>query len=191
MPPPTSGKHRAAPIPKVVTLKIVDRYQFKRVVTIQEAIVINKVEDRVKENSRLWWATEASRGAAWYLSPDLAGAPLKDVISEKDVYSSFWGSSFGQRESNEALIKKLARKGIPPQLRPKIYRLVSGAMKKMEAAPMDYYAELLHAVEAKETPATRQIDNVLIHTSVPMFNPTSVSHGVTISLVSGSSRLVP
>eukprot|EP00850_Spirogloea_muscicola_P025934 SM004881S16645 [mRNA] locus=s4881:59:845:- [translate_table: standard] len=59
------------------TLKvtIVDMYDFRREVTLEEAVIMNQVEERMKEQARVWWAYEANRGAGWYLQPEVANPP--------------------------------------------------------------------------------------------------------------------
>lgn len=145
----TSSKPR-----KAVKVKVVDLYQFEVEVTREEAAVLNMVKERVKEQGRVWWATEASKGAGWYLQPTVSSLTESNLVSHLPL-SNFTDSGH---------LKKLIRKGIPPALRAKVWRAVSGAIKKRSTVPDSYYQDLIEAVQGKDTPATRQIDHVL---SVP------------------------
>lgn len=164
-----------------IVIKVVDMYDFRHEVTLEEAVTLNQVEERVKEQSRVWWAYEANRGAGWYLQPDLASTNDATLVSTalelsqalnsnlRAPFSS--SSSSGARGrfrelqqavstvGNSMLLKRLVRKGIPPTLRPRVWRAVSGAAKKKASAPENYYKELIKEVLGKETAATAQIEN--------------------------------
>lgn len=137
---------------KAAKVKVVDLYQFEVEVTREEAAVLNLVKERVKEQGRVWWATEASRGAGWYLQPDVSSLTESNLVSHLPL------SNF----TDTGHLKKLIRKGIPPALRGKVWRAVSGAIKKRSTVPDSYYQDLIEAVNGRETPATRQIDHVLL-----------------------------
>lgn len=145
----TSSKPR-----KAVKVKVVDLYQFEVEVTREEAAVLNMVKERVKEQGRVWWATEASKGAGWYLQPTVSSLTESNLVSHLPL-SNFTDSGH---------LKKLIRKGIPPALRAKVWRAVSGAIKKRSTVPDSYYQDLIEAVQGKDTPATRQIDHDLDRT---------------------------
>ena len=136
---------------KAVKVKVIDLYQFEVEVTRDEAAVLNVVKERVKEQGRLWWATEASKGAGWYLQPDMSS------LTEGNLVSHLHLSKF----TDTGHLKKLIRKGIPPALRGKVWQAVSGVIKKRSTVPDSYYQDLIEAVQGKETPATKQIDHVL------------------------------
>lgn len=140
---------------KTNLVKVVDLYAFQLEVSREEAAVLNQVTERVKEAGMVWWAVEANRGSDWYLHPDMASShpesPRTLVSQLSGSLSTFTGS--GQ-------LQKLIRKGIPPALRPKVWRAVSGVMKKRSTVPEGYYQDLIEAVQGRETPATRQIDHV-------------------------------
>lgn len=136
---------------KAVKVKVIDLHQFEVEVTREEAAVLNIVKERVKEQGRVWWATEASKGAGWYLQPD------RSSLTESNLVSHLHLSNF----TDTGHLKKLIRKGIPPALRGKVWRAVSGAIKKRSTVPDSYYQDLIEAVQGKETQATRQIDHVL------------------------------
>lgn len=136
---------------KAVKVKVMDLYQFEVVVTREEAAVLNVVKERVKEQGRVWWATEATKGAGWYMQPDVSSLTESNLVSHLPL------SNF----TDTGHLKKLIRKGIPPALRGKVWRAVSGAIKKRSTVPDSYYHDLIEAVEGRDTPATRQIDHVL------------------------------
>ena len=112
--------------------------------------MLNEVREKVRQQARVWWALEASKGANWYLQPKISSN------SEGISVASLKLSVF----ANTAALKKLVRKGIPPKLRPKVWLSLSGAAKKRSTVPDGYYNDLIVAVEGRVTPATRQIDQV-------------------------------
>jgi hypothetical protein len=138
---------------KVLKVKVVDLYGFELEVTRDEASILNQVKERVKEQGRVWWAEEANKGVGWYLQPEISS-----LSSENNLVSQLSLSNFDFTGSGQ--LKKLIRKGIPPALRPRVWRAVSGAIKKRSTVPDSYYQDLCEAVQGKETPATRQIDHV-------------------------------
>lgn len=138
---------------KVLKVKVVDLYGFELEVTRDEASILNQVKERVKEQGRVWWAAEANKGVGWYLQPEISS-----LSSENNLVSQLSLSNFDFTGSGH--LKKLIRKGIPPALRPRVWRAVSGAIKKRSTVPDSYYQDLCEAVQGKETPATRQIDHV-------------------------------
>lgn len=146
----SSGGSSSARPRKVVKVKVIDLYSFEVEVSKEDAGVLNQVKERVKEQGRVWWDAEANKGAGWYLQPDISSLSESNIVSHLSL-SNFTGS--GQ-------LKKLIRKGIPPALRPRVWRAVSGAIKKRSTVPDSYYQDLIEAVQGKETPATRQIDHV-------------------------------
>lgn len=143
---------------KVLKVKVVDLYGFELEVTRDEALILNQVKERVKEQGRVWWAAEANKGAGWYLQPEVSSLSSENNLVSQLSLPSFNFSGSGQ-------LKKLIRKGIPPALRPRVWRAVSGAIKKRSTVPDSYYQDLCEAVQGKETPATRQIDHVSYHLS--------------------------
>ena len=143
---------------KTNLVKVVDLYAFQLEVSREEAAILNQVTERVKEAGMTWWAVEANKGADWYLQPDMVASQLdspRTLVSQLSGSLSTLAGSAGQ-------LQKLVRKGIPPALRPKVWRAVSGVMKKRSTVPDGYYQDLIEAVQGKETPATRQIDHVRI-----------------------------
>jgi len=142
-----------------IKVKVVDLYNFNLEVSREDAVTINQVLERVKEQGRVWWAMEAKNGAGWYLQPEISSqADTTNRVSSLSL-STITGSM---------QLKKLIRKGIPPSLRPRVWMAVSGATKKQSTVPESYYQDLTQAVNGRETPATRQIDHVrpVIHSSV-------------------------
>lgn len=117
--------------------------------------VLNEVRERVRNQGRVWWALEASKGANWYLRPDtlLIGGDGGGGIALK---TSLKISAL----ANAITLKRLVRKGIPPVLRPKVWFSLSGAAKKKSTVPESYYGDLSKAVDGMVTPATLQIDHV-------------------------------
>lgn len=136
-------------VPKVV--KVTDLYAFQLEVSREEAATLNMVTERVKEQGMVWWAVEANRGSDWYCH--------SDVSSQSESPTSFVSQLSGSFTSSGQL-RKLVRKGIPPALRPKVWRAVSGVVKKRSIVPDTYYQDLCEAVQGQETAATRQIDHV-------------------------------
>ncbi|XP_044465263.1 growth hormone-regulated TBC protein 1-like [Mangifera indica] len=138
-----------------ITVKFQDLYGFTVEGNVDDVNVLNEVREKVREQGRVWWALEASKGANWYLQPQISS--MSEGIALK---SSLRLSNF----ANAITLKKLIRKGIPPVLRPKVWFSLSGAAKKKSTVPESYYNDLTKAVEGKVTPATKQIDHDLPRT---------------------------
>ncbi|XP_002961883.2 growth hormone-regulated TBC protein 1 [Selaginella moellendorffii] len=127
-------------------IQIRDLHCFTVDVCAEDAAVVERVKDRVRERGRQWWELEASKGAAWYLH-----CQAQQSLS---FIAAF----------NAIQLRMLIRKGIPPQLRPRIWLFLSGAAKKRSTVPHSYYKDLVDAVRDKTTAATRQIDHDLDRT---------------------------
>lgn len=138
-----------------ITVKFQDLYGFTVEGNVDDVNVLNEVREKVREQGRVWWALEASKGANWYLQPHISS--ISEGIALK---SSLKLSAL----ANAITLKRLIRKGIPPVLRPKVWFSLSGAAKKRSTVPESYYNDLTIAVEGKVTPATRQIDHDLPRT---------------------------
>lgn len=138
----------------VLTVKFEDLYGFTVEGNIDDVNVLNEVRERVRQQGRVWWALEASKGANWYLQPEISSNG--EGISVASLKLSTL--------ANTLTLKRLIRKGIPPVLRPKVWLSVSGAAKKRSTVPESYYDDLIMATEGKVTPATRQIDHDLPRT---------------------------
>ncbi|KAH1263931.1 TBC1 domain family member 2A [Glycine max] len=135
-----------------LTVKFQDLYGFTVEGNVDDVNVLNEVREKVRQQGRVWWALEASKGANWYLQTTIGqGSALTSSLK----FSAM---------ANAITLKKLIRKGIPPVLRPKIWFSLSGAAKKKSTVPDSYYDDLTKAVEGKVTPATRQIDHDLPRT---------------------------
>lgn len=134
-----------------ITVKFQDSYGFLVEGNVDDVNVLNEVRERVRLQSRVWWALEASKGANWYLQPQISS--ISQVIKLK---SSLRFSTI----VNAVTLKRLVRKGVPPNFRPKVWFSLSGAAKKKDMVPESYYSDLTKAVEGKVTPATKQIDHV-------------------------------
>uniref|UniRef100_A0A2C9UTS6 Rab-GAP TBC domain-containing protein n=1 Tax=Manihot esculenta TaxID=3983 RepID=A0A2C9UTS6_MANES len=136
-----------------ITVKFQDLYGFTVEGNVDDVNVLNEVREKVRQQGRLWWALEASKGANWYLQPQVTsiveGIPLKSSLKLSNL-------------TNAITLKKLIRKGIPPVLRPKVWFSLSGAAKKKSTVPESYYNDMTKAVEGKVTPATRQIDHLVV-----------------------------
>lgn len=131
-----------------LTVKFQDLYGFTVEGNVDDVNVLNEVREKVRQQGRVWWALEASKGANWYLHTTIGqGSALTSSLK----FSAL---------TNAITLKKLIRKGIPPVLRPKIWFSLSGAAKKKSTVPDSYYDDLTKAVDGKVTPATRQIDHV-------------------------------
>lgn len=135
-------------------VKFQDLYGFTVEGNVDDVNVLNEVREKVRQQGRVWWALEASKGANWYLQPQVS-LSLTDGIALK---SSLKLSNL----ANAITLKRLIRKGIPPVLRPKVWFSLSGAAKKKSTVPESYYNDLTKAVEGKVTAATKQIDHVSI-----------------------------
>ncbi|CAM6124260.1 unnamed protein product [Calypogeia fissa] len=143
---------------KQYKVKIVDLLMFPLEISVDEAVMFNVVKDRVREQTRAWWAVEASKGAGWYLQPDVSSLSSSD--SDTFMPSSLSISTL----TSTIQLKKLIRKGVPPTLRPKVWHAVSGAGRKRANVPESYYQDLCHAVVGQVTSATKQIDHDLART---------------------------
>lgn len=131
-----------------ITVKFQDLYGFTVEGNVDDVNVLNEVREKVRQQGRVWWALEASKGANWYLQPSVSeGIALKSSLKLSTL-------------ANAITLKRLIRKGIPPVLRPKVWFSLSGAAKKKSTVPESYYNDLIKAVDGKVTPATRQIDHV-------------------------------
>jgi hypothetical protein len=119
---------------------------------VDDVNVLNEVRERIREQGRVWWALEASKGANWYLQPKISSNGGEGMIRVTSLKLSVL--------TNTVTLRRLIRKGVPPALRPKVWLSVSGAAKKRSTVPETYYDELIRATEGKTTPATRQIDHV-------------------------------
>ncbi|CAI9090214.1 OLC1v1024940C1 [Oldenlandia corymbosa var. corymbosa] len=133
-----------------ITVKFQDIYGFTVEGNVDDVNVLNEVREKVRQQGRVWWALEASKGANWYL--------------ETHVSSTLKSSLKFTALVNQITLKRLIRKGIPPNLRPKVWFAMSGAAKKKSTVPDSYYNDLTSAVVDKVTPATKQIDHDLPRT---------------------------
>ncbi|KAJ4848475.1 hypothetical protein Tsubulata_032236 [Turnera subulata] len=138
-----------------LVVKFQDLYGFTVEGNVDDVNVLNEVREKVREQGRVWWSLEASKGANWYLQPQVfsiaEGIALKSSLKLSTL-------------ANAITLKRLIRKGIPPVLRPKVWFSLSGAAKKKSTVPESYYNDLTKAVEGKITPATKQIDHDLPRT---------------------------
>ncbi|CAM0958563.1 unnamed protein product [Alopecurus aequalis] len=123
---------------------------------VDDVNVLNEVRERIREQARVWWALEASKGANWYLQPRVSSNGTEGLIRVTSLKLSVL--------TNSVTLRRLIRKGVPPALRPKVWLSVSGAAKKRSTVPETYYDELIRITEGKTTPATRQIDHDLPRT---------------------------
>lgn len=135
-----------------IIVKFQDLYGFTVEGNVDDVNVLNEVREKVRQQGKVWWELEASKGANWYLQPS--------IFEGQSLKASLKLSALG----NAITLKKLIRKGIPPVLRPKVWFSLSGAAKKKSTVPESYYNDLSKAVEGKVTPATRQIDHDLPRT---------------------------
>ncbi|KAK8497883.1 hypothetical protein V6N11_000651 [Hibiscus sabdariffa] len=134
-----------------IIVKFQDLYGFTVEGNVDDVNVLNEVREKVRQQGRVWWALEASKGANWYLKPQVPSTSEGIGLKSSLKLSGF---------VNAITLKKLIRKGIPPVLRPKVWFSLSGAAKKKSTVPESYYNDLLKAVEGMDTPATRQIDHI-------------------------------
>ena len=135
-----------------IVVKFQDLYGFTVEGNVDDVNVLNEVREKVRNQGRVWWALEASKGANWYLQPEIL--LIGDGIALKKTSLKI------STLTNAITLKRLVRKGIPPVLRPKVWFSLSGAAKKKSTVPESYYSDLSKAVDGKVTPATLQIDHV-------------------------------
>ncbi|KAH0650896.1 TBC1 domain family member 2B-like [Solanum tuberosum] len=133
-----------------ITVKFQDLYGFTVEGNVDDVNVLNEVREKVREQGKVWWALEASKGVNWYLQTQVTST-LKTSLKLSTLV-------------NAITLKKLIRKGIPPVLRPKVWFSLSGAAKKKSTVPESYYQDMTMAVLDKVTPATKQIDHDLPRT---------------------------
>ncbi|KAL9268719.1 TBC1 domain family member 2A-like protein [Drosera capensis] len=133
-----------------ITVKFQDIYEFTVEGNVDDVNVLNEVRERVRQQGRIWWALEASKGANWYLKTQ-ASSTLK-------------GSLRFSAMVNAVTLRRLIRKGIPPVWRPKVWLGLSGAEKKKSTVPDSYYSDLIKATAGQVTAATKQIDHDLPRT---------------------------
>ncbi|TYJ27807.1 hypothetical protein E1A91_A07G213700v1 [Gossypium mustelinum] len=138
-----------------LTVKFQDLYGFTVEGNVDDVNVLNEVREKVRQQGRVWWALEASKGANWYLQPQISSLSEGIVLKSSLKLAAL---------ANSITLKRLIRKGIPPVLRPKVWFSLSGAAKKKSTVPESYYNDLTKAVDGKVTPATRQIDHDLPRT---------------------------
>lgn len=55
-----------------LTAKFQDLYGFTVEGNVDDVNVLNEVREKVRQQGRVWLALEASKGANWYLPPDVA-----------------------------------------------------------------------------------------------------------------------
>ncbi|CAK9133329.1 unnamed protein product [Ilex paraguariensis] len=133
-----------------ITVKFQDLYGFTVEGNVDDVNVLNEVREKVRQQGRVWWALEASKGANWYLQTQVSSTLTSSLKFSVLV--------------NAITLKRLIRKGIPPSLRPKVWFSLSGAAKKKSTVPESYYDDLIKAVQDKVTAATKQIDHDLPRT---------------------------
>ncbi|GAB2285221.1 hypothetical protein Dimus_019674 [Dionaea muscipula] len=133
-----------------ITVKFQDLYEFTVEGNVDDVNVLNEVRERVRQQGRVWWALEASKGANWYL--------------QTHVSSTLKGSLRFSAMVNAVTLRRLIRKGIPPVWRPKVWLTLSGAAKKKSTVPESYYSDLIKATAGEVTAATKQIDHDLPRT---------------------------
>ncbi|KAH7434660.1 hypothetical protein KP509_06G029100 [Ceratopteris richardii] len=156
---PSSGPNS---LDKGVLVKIVDLYDFELEVSVEDARSFEQVKERVREQGRLWWSLEASKGVGWYLQPEISSlAPCTSIAPDANHNKLLVPITVA---SNTSLLKKLIRKGIPPHIRPKVWLVVSGAARKRSTIPEGYFQDLCRAGEASSSPAIKQIDHDLART---------------------------
>ncbi|KAK6117818.1 hypothetical protein DH2020_048445 [Rehmannia glutinosa] len=133
-----------------MTVKFQDLYGFVVEGNVDDVNVLNEVREKARQQGRVWWALEANKGANWYLATH-ASSVLKSSLKFSALV-------------NAVTLKRLIKKGIPLNLRPKVWFSLSGAAKKKSTVPDSYYNDLISAVVDKDTAATKQIDHDLPRT---------------------------
>lgn len=130
-----------------IVVKFQDLYGFMVDGNVDDVNILNDVREKMREQGKVWWDLEASKGANWYLQTYASSVAFKSSLRFSVLV-------------NAMTLKKIIRKGIPPNLRPKVWFSLSGAAKKKSTVPDSYYNDLTIAVSDKITPATKQIDHV-------------------------------
>ncbi|CAI5505392.1 unnamed protein product [Closterium sp. Naga37s-1] len=97
-------------------------------------------------------------------SSSSTSASSRPSSSASSTTPSLTSIAFGSGAVSSATLKRLIRKGIPPHLRARVWKAVSGAGRKQAVAPVDYYQWLVEQTTGKETDHTLQIDNDLHRT---------------------------
>ncbi|KAI3755642.1 hypothetical protein L1987_55447 [Smallanthus sonchifolius] len=131
-----------------IVVKFQDPFGFMVEGNVDDVNILNDVREKMREQEKVWWTMDASKGVDWYLQTYASSAALKSSLSFSVLV-------------NAMALKKLIRKGIPTALRPKVWFSLSGAAKKKSTVPDSYYNDLTFAVQDKVTPATKQIDHGL------------------------------
>ncbi|KAI3755632.1 hypothetical protein L1987_55437 [Smallanthus sonchifolius] len=134
-----------------IVVKFQDPFGFMVEGNVDDVNILNDVREKMREQEKVWWTMDASKGVDWYLQTYASSAALKSSLSFSVLV-------------NAMALKKLIRKGIPTALRPKVWFSLSGAAKKKSTVPDSYYNDLTFAVQDKVTPATKQIDHDLPRT---------------------------
>ncbi|KAG8387225.1 hypothetical protein BUALT_Bualt03G0231100 [Buddleja alternifolia] len=129
----------------MMTVKFQDLYGFTVEGNVDDVNVLNEVREKVREQGRVWWGLESHKGANWWYLDHTTTTKFSALV-------------------NSITLKKLIRKGIPPNLRPKVWFSLSGAAKKKSTVPDTYYNDLTSAVLHQVTSATKQIDHDLPRT---------------------------
>ncbi|GFP84871.1 tbc1 domain family member 2a [Phtheirospermum japonicum] len=133
-----------------MTVKFQDLYGFIVEGNVDDVNVLNEVREKARQQGRVWWALEANKGANWYLETHVSPT-LKSSLRFSALV-------------NAVTLKRLIKKGIPLNLRPKVWFTLSGAAKKKSTVPDSYYDDLIRAVHDKVTGSTKQIDHDLPRT---------------------------
>ncbi|KAL8045528.1 hypothetical protein ABFX02_08G120100 [Erythranthe guttata] len=133
-----------------MTVKFQDVHGFTVEGNVDDVNVLNEVREKLRQQGRVWWALEANKGVNWYL--------------ETHVSSTLKSSLKFSALVNAITLKRLIKKGIPLNFRPKVWFSLSGAAKKKSTVPDSYYNDMTSAVFDMVTPATKQIDQDLPRT---------------------------
>ncbi|EYU43191.1 hypothetical protein ABFS83_08G120300 [Erythranthe nasuta] len=133
-----------------MTVKFQDVHGFTVEGNVDDVNVLNEVREKLRQQCRVWWALEANKGVNWYL--------------ETHVSSTLKSSLKFSALVNAITLKRLIKKGIPLNFRPKVWFSLSGAAKKKSTVPDSYYNDMTSAVFDMVTPATKQIDQDLPRT---------------------------
>ncbi|KAK9280568.1 hypothetical protein L1049_014261 [Liquidambar formosana] len=113
-----------------IIIKFQDLYGLIVEGNIDDVNVLNEVREKVREQGRVWWALEASKGANWYLQPQISSISEGIALKSSLKFSAL---------VNSITLKKLIRKGIPPVLRPKVWFSLSEAAKEKSTVPENLY----------------------------------------------------
>ncbi|KAG2305114.1 hypothetical protein Bca52824_033765 [Brassica carinata] len=86
-----------------IVVKFQGLYGFMVKGNVDDVNVLNEVRKKVRSQGRVWWALEASKGADWYLQPDILLIGAGGIMLKTSLKISALSSAI--------TLKSLIRKG--------------------------------------------------------------------------------